>query len=376
MSDQTLPLAVVLAIVIILLIIIVIAVVLSRPWIKTDIGLNQPCSDSKICLAGYSCESGFCKANPGTACTIDSDCGGSSIGCVNGICSTGLVPLEPPPNSEPVPGLTDVYDMQGTVGSGVARSCDTTICPSGQTCEGSIVLLNGLRTYQFGRNKVLDVTELTVTGTDRPEVLILLDSGAIMRDNNGTVTSVSNSVKLDRILMIGNVLAGTSDGTLYWLSPDNYSHSRWTWRIATWAPRNIVHVVTTLNGEWLWIQNTDPRESGSAGRLYRVGNNSNPSLQHTEVLDGRTFRYYGFTTESYVNIDPVRRVAFSSTQGLEQTIPNMVDGAVTSVDQILRITSESNTYLWSIRVFNRSTTGNVRLILSDNIYEIQNRLCT
>lgn len=377
MSNQTSGLAVALAIVIILVIIIIIAVVLSRPWIKKNIGLNQPCSDSKICTTGYTCENGLCKANPGTVCSTDSDCSGSSTGCVKGVCASGLNPFEPPPNSDPVNGLIEVYDINGTAGSDTANVCDKSRCPTGQTCEGSIVLLNGHRTYQFGKNKTLDVTELTITGTNKPEVLILLDSGAIMRDNNGTVSSVSNSIKLDRILMIGNILAGTSNGILYWLHPDNFSRSRWTWTITNWAPHHIVHIVTTLNNETVWIQNTDPRETGSTGRLYRISTTTNPTLEHTEVLDGRTFRYYGYTTNSYVNVDPISRIAHSDTQGIIQTIPDMVDGAITSVDQILRITFESNTYLWSVRVFNESLVGDdIRLIQPDNIYVIQNRLCT
>lgn len=381
MADQTSTLAVVLGIIIILLIIIVIAVVLARPWIKNDVALNQPCSDSKLCVAGLTCESGICKANPGSSCTTDSDCSANSTGCFNGVCASGIIPLNPPPGFIPIRGLTEVFDPTSSLPNRNTRSCDTVICPSGQTCQGSIVLLNGQRVYQFGRNKVLDVTEIPMREfrTEKREVLILLDSGAIMRDIDGVITQVSNNVKLDRILMIGDVLAGTSNGILYWLPPDNFRHSRWTWRVADWAPRHIVHIVTTLNNESLWIQNADPREPGSLGELYRINPTTNPTLEQTEALDGRTFRYYGFTLNSFVNIDPIRKSAFSDMQGLTQTIPDMVDGGFTSIDQVLRISSEVNNSVWSFRVFNQLAVDEsvaTILIRPDNIYEIQNRLCS
>ena len=166
---------------------------------------------------------------------------------------------------------------------------------------------------------------------------------------------------------------------------------RLNWNPVRWASSNIVHVSTSLDGVWLWTQSS--HGGGSTGRLYNMtdlvsGNPSPfteragfsnrgfevPRLVDTEQMIGRIFRIYGENNDAHTDVNPITATGQSDVDGLIQVIPLMVDGAMTSANQIIRITPEDNHRIWSIRVF-QQFLGTPGVRGTDNVYEIQNRLC-
>ncbi len=402
-------LAVTLAIIVVVIIIIVIALVIARPWIKTDIPLNQPCSSSLLCVAGTTCVNGTCKSNPGEFCNVVTDCAPNSVDCIDNICTTPemLLLVAPTSNSVEVEGLDGVFDQAPLPEYLNAQNCGTSIsdgeprafgerpgtgsrcrrCPRGKICRGSAVILNGLKKYQFGEHKILDVLELTTlleidgTGPLGATVWILLENGTIMQDFNENLTSLSSNIQPDRIFMLGTTVIGaTSNGVMYQLDGRSMATvsggttRRLNWIPVRWAPDNIVHVSTSLNGVWLWTQSG--HSGGSTGRLFNMTDLSrgNPRLVLTEQMTGRTFRIYGENNNAHTNVNPMTATGQSDVNGLIQIIPLMVDGAMTSANQIIRITPEDNHRIWSIRVF-QQVLGTPGIRGTDNVYEIQNRLC-
>ena len=375
-------LIVLLAIVIVIAIIIVIAFVIIRPYIKTDIPLNEPCGDTRLCAAGTTCVNGTCKSDPGGFCNVLSDCSPQSSECIDNICATGemLTLIQPTPNSLIVEGFDNVYDQQPLPEYANSQSCesDCSRCPSGEICQGSAVILNGLKKYQFGRHKIIDVLELTTlmsidgSGPLGAPVWILLEDGSIMQDINDNFTTILSNIHPDRLFMISKTVVGaTSNGTMYWLKGNNFANIRsggtLNWNVARWAPTGIVHVSNTLDYEWLWIQSHSG--SGSKGYLYSVS--GEPSLSKTENMNGRTFRIYGDSVSAYTDVNPVTATGVNN---FEQVIPLMVDGAMTSSNQVIRITPQDSTRIWSIRVY-AQMLGVPSIRQTDNVYEIQNRLC-
>lgn len=384
-------LAVILAIIVLVGIIIAIALIIARPWIKKDIPLNQPCSSSRLCVAGTTCINGTCKANVGEFCNVTKDCGPKAIECVDNICITAEMMnlVAPTSNSVRVEGLDDVYDQAPLPQYSDAQNCDCQgrHCPRGKICRGSGVILNGIKKYQFGEHKILDVLELTTllqidgTGSLGSTVWILLENGTIMQDFNENLTSLSSNIQPDRLFMLGTTVIGaTSNGVMYQLDSRSMttvtggSIRRLNWNPVRWASNNIVHVSTSLNGVWLWTQNS--HRSGSTGRLYNMTDltGSVPRLVLTEQMTGRTFRIYGENNDAHTNVNPITATGQSDVDGLIQVIPLMVDGAMTSSNQIIRITPEDNHRIWSIRVFQQAL-GTPGVRGTDNVYEIQNRLC-
>lgn len=402
-------LAVILAIIVIVIIFIVIALVIARPWIKTDIPLNQPCSSSLICVAGTTCVNGTCKSNPGEFCNVATDCGPNSVDCIDHICVTPEMMnlIAPTSNSVQVEGLEGVYDQAPLLEYSNAQNCGTSIgdgeprtsgeradsgsrhsrCPRGKICRGSAVILNGIKKYQFGEHKIIDVLELTTllqidgTGPLGSSVWTLLENGTIVQDFNENFTSLSSNIRPDRLFMIGTTVIGaTSNGIMYQLDGRSMSSisenptRRLNWIPVSWTANNIVHVSTSLNGVWLWTQSS--HSGGSTGRLYNITDltRGNPRLVETVHMTGRTFRIYGENNNAHTDINPLTATGQSDVDGLIQIIPLMVDGAMTSANQIIRITPEDNHRIWSVRVF-QQVLGIPGVRGTDNVYEIQNRLC-
>jgi hypothetical protein len=389
-------LAVILAIIVVVIIIIAIALIIARPWIKKDIPLNQPCSSSRLCVAGTTCINGTCKANPGEFCNVATDCGPQSIDCIDNICVTSemINLIAPTSNSIQVEGLDGVYDQAPLPEYSDAQNCDCRDrhshgrrCPRGKICRGSAVILNGIKKYQFGEHKILDVLELTTllqidgTGPLGSTVWILLENGTIMQDFNENITSLSSNIQPDRLFMLGTTVIGaTSNGVMYQLDSHSMttvtggSIRRLNWNPVRWASSNIVHVSTSLDGVWLWTQSS--HGGGSTGRLYNMTDlvSGNPRLVETEQMIGRIFRIYGENNNAHTGVNPITATGQSDVDGLIQVIPLMVDGAMTSANQIIRITPEDNHRIWSIRVF-QQFLGTPGVRGTDNVYEIQNRLC-
>lgn len=389
-------LAVILAIIVLVGIIIAIALIIARPWIKKDIPLNQPCSSSRLCVAGTTCINGNCKADVGEFCNVTKDCGPKAIECVDNICITAEMMnlLAPTSNSVSVGGLDGVYDQDPLPEYSDAQNCECQdrhshgrLCPRGKLCSGSSVILNGIKKYQFGEHKILDVLELTTllqidgNGPLGSTVWILLENGTIMQDFNENIMSISSNIQPDRLFMLGSTVIGaTSNGVMYQLDSRSMttvtggSIRRLDWIPVRWASNNIVHVSTSLNGVWLWTQSS--HRGGSTGRLYNMTDlfESVPRLVKTEQMTGRIFRIYGENNDAHTNVNPINATGQSDVDGLIQVIPLMVDGAMSSFNQIIRITPEDNHRIWSIRVF-QQVLGTPAFRVTDNVYEIQNRLC-
>ena len=412
-----LGLAIGIAIFVIIIVVILLILIAVRPWIKNNVPIGGSCNDVNRCRQGLICDSGACKVPIGGACRQISDCVTPAIACFEGKCiAEPVAPIEPvvpvqpiipigptaptepaapaptaPTPTAPAPTApapiaptaptapTAPIETVGPIGlTGSFIPCGINdSCPPGYACQGSIVIRNRKKEYQFTNQKILDVTGFMNT------ILILLDDGNIVRDNGRSLSTIMNSVNLERIFVAGGILYGISNGYLYWMATERPSRERWQWRKLNWSPPNITHASASLNGEWLWLQSSSRHKEGTRGCLYKTPQMTTsqmvpPRMVEDVILKGDEFRVYGIDNRSYLEINPSQRKGTSFIDGQVRVIPGMVDGALMSDDTVIMVDRVQTIRLFSVRVIPQpapAMSSGGQILTIDSVYEIENKLC-
>ena len=396
------------AIIVIIIVIVLLILIAIRPWINNNVPVGGACNNVNRCRPGLICESGVCKVPIGGSCRRVSDCVTPAIACFENRCIA-----EPPIGPTGPNGITEAADISVPtstitvvagptgiiapttlttpavpVGTGINEpvipigpagsfiSCGiNNRCPPGYVCQGSIVIRNGQKEYQFTDRKVLDVTGFM------DMILVLLDNGDIVKDTGHTLLTTNNSVNLDRIFVAGGILYGINNGNLYWMVTERPSRRKWEWEKLNWSPRGITHASASLNGEWLWLQSNSKYQDAPTGYLYKTPRLKPPKTTGSVMLSGDKFRVYGIDNRSYLEINPSQGKGISFINSQSKVIPGMVDGALMSDDTIIMVDRVQTVRLWSVRVIPqlrpqaRPKSRRKQMSPLDAVYEIENKLC-
>lgn len=152
---------------------------------------------------------------------------------------------------------------------------------------------------------ILSASRLDTAGFSSPvvdacsffsSVIFLLADGQIVRREGQLDTQVASNIQAFRVTSFrGHLYAlGSEAGAvaaLYVMDNAELSTGQWQWRLCTWAPTNLYHFSSTLDGKYLWLQDTE------RGYLYTQAG----SLLQQAATTLR--RVYGKDNESYLEID-------------------------------------------------------------------------
>lgn len=127
--------------------------------------------------------------------------------------------------------------------------------------------------------------------------LMLLKSGHITCQQDGQKRIIRPNVHLTNLENFSGYLYGVSSGNLYRLTNDQLSLDRWTWSPCSWAPSNIVHISTTLDRKYLYLQ------SDFVGQVY---DSTFHKIETFEMSPG-WYRNYGSNLSCYIDYSPHER---------------------------------------------------------------------
>jgi hypothetical protein len=178
-----------------------------------------------------------------------------------------------------------------------------------------------------GNESVIDVCSYS------DSIIFLLKGGKIICEQENNKKKVTNNIVLIRITSFNGYLYGLSDDNiLYTLSNDMYLLDEWIWDISKWAPKNIIHISSTHDSNYLWVQ------TERDGYLYHDNN-----YVVFECHNYKMKRVYGRTNDNYVEIDTNSNKAIVRPSNI--TYENIYDAALSYYDEIVYIaTSENNVY--------------------------------
>jgi hypothetical protein len=155
--------------------------------------------------------------------------------------------------------------------------------------------------------------------------------------------SISSSIAIEKMEKHGTHIYALSKGSLYILQQETYDRDRWEWTVSEWAPSNIVHMSSTLDGRHIWIQTDEGK-----GSLYDIDHN----IIHTSTLPPNTLRRYGYTYQSYVDIDVESCISTTSIIDIHERHNDVCWGALTYGDDLISIGKQDIDEFKDIRFIN------------------------
>jgi hypothetical protein len=408
--------------IIIISIIIVVILVIWRPWYTTDGGLNEACLSNQSCRPEYICLNGLCKSIFGGPCETISDCTPQAASCTNNRCvDPGSVPTPipyvPPNNNNNNQSSSTQLAITSYINSNLNNAnlnnanlnnvnlnnanfnnanlnnvnlnnvnkvipCDNGTCPLGMSCAGNIVRVNGTSKYQF--NDIIDIAYIN------PLTLILLNNGNIIKISGSLVMTIKNNVRLRSIVAVGDRLYGVSSGYIYELKNDVTSNN-YKWIIVSQLSHleNVQYLSYTLDGNYLWISTFDchcnknyndkntnknkkcnckSNDKYAKGYLYSVDSDGYLNRVIKENIDKHIVRVYGLNSNIYMDINTKNDTAIFTNRNFEQNITDIVSGAITPTNQIIKITTTTDKVELFQRVYGSNSTD-------VQIFEVYRRLC-
>lgn len=354
--------------------------------------LNQN-SKNTGCQSGLICnDANVCKQQIGGSCTESSDCIGEDSECVNNICtiktSNGLEPIitkiEPNINSS----LDNVELIDNNSSDNVnlpqlGEPCTLdNKCAEGLTCQRNLLLyLNGNVIFPSLADSVIDILSINNNGINNNSInnsindntndsnnfnniLFLLNDGNILILQNNKYRLRHSNINLNRIIIFGDLLLGLDDdGRLYQrIIKSNNDNKTWLWENVTWAPVNITHITTTLNGKYLWIQTNN--NGLYNGYLYKLiannDNNTNKIILVRSNVINNIIRIYGNSINSYIDITKNNYTAIRYPTG--ELIENIYDGVLLDNGELIRIQPNQSSNIQNIRLI-RSTNNQLIVVL-------------
>lgn len=155
--------------------------------------------------------------------------------------------------------------------------------------------------------------------------IFLLEDGNVTLENidNKEKNRVANNIPLQNIVSYNGYLFGLgTDKALYMLPSSYFSQSYWIWAPVRWAPMDIIHISTTQDSNYLWLQTSDK------GYLY----GENEKLISTEnVID--KIRIFGSDAFHYLEYQDGTVTVYPSKQVYE----NVAGGALNYYNEVITI---------------------------------------
>ncbi len=157
-------------------------------------------------------------------------------------------------------------------------------------------------------------------------VIYLFQNGDIIREDNARVYVQSN-LKIERLEVFAGDIYGIHKRQLYRLNSDDFGTNSWHWYsddiinslLGDDASTNIIHISTTFDGKYLWIQT---ETSG-----FLLESDSAPKLLSKEVYTRHLRRYYAADKDTFTEVDTVlhKLIAYPSGQRREGVVMGVVD---------------------------------------------------
>lgn len=311
---------------------------------------SQPiCKANSDCKYGFICKDGNCvKATGG--CKTDRDCPVGDI-CSDGKCAhlpieipqikiTAPVIQKPvikqevrkPPPQIIIPkkvrklhysseeSMDDEINSEGSQSDPVFDivSLSTESSESSESEENSEISISTPYVENKGNylckavddNTVLDVCSYSVYN------VFLLENTDIVLQHIDTKekNKIGNNIPLQNIVSYNGYLYGLgTDNALYMLPTSYFTTNYWIWKPVKWAPVDIIHMSTTQDFQYLWLQTNEE------GYLYQ-----NNKLVKQELAP--YIRVYGSDINNYLEYDAKTSSIYIYPS--RQVIQNVVGGAM------------------------------------------------
>lgn len=198
-------------------------------------------------------------------------------------------------------------------------------CGSGATCGISkVVDAMGNNLYPQVNYSIIDLVDMNDNSRQLAgEVILLLDNRSFIIDRDNRLKLIQSDIAMIRIIQFAGYLYGVGeDERLYRLSlgcnkgPKN---GVLNWNLMSWAPKQIVHVSSTFNNEYLWIQTRLVEgDSESQGWLYKARDDVNGIPVDPELIEKQRvigIRNYGNSANAFIQFDPEYCTATIFPQG-------------------------------------------------------------
>ena len=145
-------------------------------------------------------------------------------------------------------------------------------------------------------NVTISIQDATVIQTDFSFIVVLLlQNGDFIVDINGSLTFITSTVQMDTITFFKGNLYGISKGLLYKINNFSDNAIKWGWTLQEWAPTDLIFLSTTINQDYLWLQQQIINNlSNFNGYLYQDEN----FLIENEIIEG--YRNYGNSPNNYI----------------------------------------------------------------------------
>lgn len=168
-------------------------------------------------------------------------------------------------------------------------------------------------------NTVLDVCSYSVYN-----VFLLENTDIILQHtDNKEKNKVGNNVPLQSLVSHNGYLYGLgTDNALYMLPTSYFTTNYWIWKPVKWAPADIIHMSTTQDFQYLWLQTNEE------GYLYK-----NNKLVKQELAP--YIRVYGSDINNYLEYDP--KTFSIQVYPSQQIIQNVVGGAMDYYNSVITL---------------------------------------
>jgi len=193
----------------------------------------------------------------------------------------------------------------------------------------------------YCRNNKIDIISNTESSkvidicTYSTSTVFLLENTDITIENSNDVKNENkiikrykkkNNIKLNRITTFHGYIYGLgANGYLYILQNISFESANWLWEKIEWSVNNIIHISSTYNGEYLWVQ-----AENNIGYLYDEPNNI-----IEKVIDVFDKRVYGRDVKNYVDINENKHTAIITPS--KYKIDNIYDAALTYYNELVAI---------------------------------------
>jgi len=134
------------------------------------------------------------------------------------------------------------------------------------------------------------------------ETIKVLPGGKIEVGNGGNMREVVSNISPE-LLAVHGYLYALAGGRLYSLASPTSERVRWRWEVCSWAPKNLVNVSCTLNGENMSLQSSE-------GVVY-IYDKQNTLVAEEKIAPGRR-RFYGSDRNNYVEVGNGKAAFFPS----------------------------------------------------------------
>lgn len=126
-------------------------------------------------------------------------------------------------------------------------------------------------------------------------------------------------------------------GRLFFLANHPNDSSYWIWKLAKWAPVDIVRVSVTLDDQHMWIETTD--------KSYLF----NQKLDHKTY--GQSRRVYGINKSSYLEFVEQECKIVVNDQTVK-TVTGIASGVMNSANTVYLLTVENTINYKNVRLLN------------------------